>query len=267
MYDDPGLQIILPGEANCSLQVSVVKSHPSINPGGKFVNVGPNMLNEKCRAGGIDRFKRAILLIRNPFDSIWAEYQRVAASSHVKGIPRDQFDWSMWQMTAASLAHEYVALWEEHYALLLQKWKTDNIFILRYEHLRDPALRYDTLRRLVGFLRYEFVEMTEERLQCAFVLAENNAALRRINSTSMMTKEEAYPEALVCRMWQLFGKYAILTGYGVFGEMDCTGYASLPRFHIGEHGDPRFPKGIDFRTLPKDKYLRIPRLWNTLSKT
>jgi hypothetical protein len=38
----------------------------------------------KCKRGNIPKFKRAILLIRNPFDSIWSEYQRRVTQSHVQ---------------------------------------------------------------------------------------------------------------------------------------------------------------------------------------
>lgn len=39
----------------------------------------------KCRRGNVKRFQRAILLIRDPYDSIWSEYQRRFTQSHVEG--------------------------------------------------------------------------------------------------------------------------------------------------------------------------------------
>ena len=60
----------------------------------------------KCKRGNVKRFKKAVLLIRDPYDSIWSEYQRRITQSHVSGIPLDYFDWIRWQGNAANLARK-----------------------------------------------------------------------------------------------------------------------------------------------------------------
>ena len=51
------------------------------------------------------------MLIRDPYDSIWSEFQRRVTQSHVEGILKNFFDWNRWQANAASLSHEYNDMW------------------------------------------------------------------------------------------------------------------------------------------------------------
>ena len=66
----------------------MIKVHPHTHPfspdlkRGPFHSDGP----DKCKTGGIPYFERAVLLIRDPFDSIWSEFQRRVTKSHVEGI-------------------------------------------------------------------------------------------------------------------------------------------------------------------------------------
>jgi hypothetical protein len=77
VYNDPTLLKALPGEYKCNWEVSVVKVHPHTHPfeglrTGKFFSD-----SGKCKSGGINNagkgFDKAILLIRDPYDSIWSE--------------------------------------------------------------------------------------------------------------------------------------------------------------------------------------------------
>jgi hypothetical protein len=85
VYNDDKLLEALPGEFTCNHRVSVVKVHPHTH-GFEELRTGTfNSDNNKCKKGEVQRFKRAILLIRNPFDSIWSEFQRRVTKSHVSG--------------------------------------------------------------------------------------------------------------------------------------------------------------------------------------
>ena len=59
----------------------------------------------KCAKGMIRGFKRAVFLVRNPYDSIWSEYQRKVARSHVGGVYKRDFDFTNWHSNAAALSH------------------------------------------------------------------------------------------------------------------------------------------------------------------
>ena len=92
-------------------------------------------------SGEVQRFKRAVLLLRDPFDSIWSEYQRRVSGTHVgliSGIKtRDHensgtneekktlaksnpasFDWARWCVYAGILSHEYIVMWKQYEYIL-----------------------------------------------------------------------------------------------------------------------------------------------------
>jgi len=116
VYNDKSLLEALPGEFTCNHQVSVIKIHPHTHTFSQLRSTRFNSDAEKCSRGNIKSIDRAILLIRNPFDSIWSEYQRRVTQDHVGGVHRDSFDWSRWQANAANLAHQYNLMWAVHHA-------------------------------------------------------------------------------------------------------------------------------------------------------
>ena len=68
-----------------SLTHSAIKVHPHTHPFRELNSGDFKSDNMKCKKGNVHKFKRAILLIRNPYDSIWSEYQRRITQSHVDG--------------------------------------------------------------------------------------------------------------------------------------------------------------------------------------
>ena len=73
------------GEFTCDKRVSVIKVHPHTHSFDELNSGFFGSDDGKCERGGISRFKQAVLLIRNPFDAIWSEYQRRVTRSHVQG--------------------------------------------------------------------------------------------------------------------------------------------------------------------------------------
>ncbi len=116
MYNDESLLEALPGEFTCNHLVSVVKVHPHTHAFHELRTGTFNSDNNKCKKGGVNGFRRAILLIRNPYDSIWSEFQRRVTQSHVTGIERKGFDFYRWQANAAALSHQYHEMWAVHHA-------------------------------------------------------------------------------------------------------------------------------------------------------
>lgn len=60
------------------------------------------------------------------------------------------------------------------------------------------------------------------RLQCAFVLAEEEGGGRRadrfeqkLDEDQIVTLKEAYPPKVACRMWDIFGAEAKTLGYNL----------------------------------------------------
>lgn len=288
-------------------KVSAIKVHPHTH-GFEGLRSGTFSSDDnKCKIGGVKKFERAILLIRDPFDSIWSEYQRRLTQSHVAGIPKKTFNWHRWQANAAALSHKYLeVLWRLDVCLrrvtyksriclficclvlvcyllsCLQMWDVQhagierhfgntpesfaqNILYVRYEDLKSSQRRVGALKTIVDFLRLSSKSQSaaelNERLECAFVLAENRQAHRHTDPALFMTKSEAYTRPLACRMWALFGKYAAEHKYGPWANYNCSAgdetnggvpYPMIPKVNVGPRGEYNFKwvtqgaKKIDF---------------------
>jgi hypothetical protein len=240
VYNDISLLSVLPGEFTCNWQVSVVKAHPHTHRVSELTGLKVPSDDGKCNKGNVRRFHRAILLIRDPYDSIWSEYQRRLSKSHVDGIVRSGFSWQRWQANAASLAHYYYDMWAVEHAGIERMFQIDDYIYVKYEDLKDEHHRLVTLQRIVDFLRFKHLSAKEmqDRLQCAFLLAENKNAHRKVkDQIRFMTKEIAYVPDIACRMWALFGSHASKHGYQPWAGYNCTGYRKIPPIYVGPGGE------------------------------
>lgn len=230
VYNDQTLLHSLPGEFTCNWQVSVIKIHPHTHP---FEGLRTGVFNSdanKCKRGGVDKIRRAILLIRDPYDSIWSEFQRRITQSHVGGVLKANFNWPRWQANAAALSHAYNLMWAVHHAGIEKHFAEKDILYLKYEDLKNKATRVDTLMKVAKFLAIS--HPTREQLECAFALADNRETHRIVDKTLTMSKDEAYTHPLACRMWALFGKHAAKHGYKVWRNYDCSKNFTGPGRHI-----------------------------------
>ncbi len=242
VYNDESLLQALPGEFTCNWLVSAVKAHPHTHRASELLSGHYNSDNNKCKRGGVARFEKAILLIRDPFDSIWSEYQRRVSQSHVAGIPKANFNWHRWQANAANLAHAYYDMWQLDHSLMERQLQRDGIIYLKYEDLKNKVTRVATLEKIVKFLNLRSQSSLSDkallkRLECAFMLADNRQAHRSIDKSTFMTKDIAYQEEIACRMWNLFKDYAVRHGYKPWGGFNCTGYPKIPKINVGPQGD------------------------------
>ena len=118
VYSDMKLAKVLPGEVECSQHVSVVKAHPHTHAAQGLLTGRFESDFNKCSRGNVKKFDKVILLIRDPFDSIWSEYQRRLSTSHVGAIPKKNFDWVRWIVNAGYLSYQYLEMWEKHHAYI-----------------------------------------------------------------------------------------------------------------------------------------------------
>lgn len=251
VYNDASLLQALPGEFTCDWRVSAVKVHPHTHEFSRLngASGGFNSDANKCKRGNIPRFERAVLLIRDPFDSIWSEFQRRVTQSHVEGILKSTFNWPRWQANAANLAHQYLTMWEVHYMGIERAYRPEDVLYIRYEDLKDKDRRIHALNQLVTFLKLPVstaasIAPEREQLECAFVLADNERAHRSVDVDIEMTKAVAYTAPLACRMWALFGKYAGTHGYGPWPGANCSSsrdkqatLSALPMVNVGPRGE------------------------------
>jgi len=97
----------------------------------------------------------------------------------------------------------------------------------RYEDLKNTTTRVETLGKMVKFLG---LEASQERLECAFVLADRGDTHRRGSSRRAdhryITKKEIYSRpSIACRIWDSVSRYAGGQGYTIYGgSVDCSEY-------------------------------------------
>ena len=267
VYNDKSLLEVLPGEFTCNFQVSVIKVHPHTHPGIELVDGTFNSDEHKCMRSNLRKFERALLLVRDPFDSIWSEYQRRFTQNHVLGIKNSTYDWYRWTANAANLATGYFEMWAHHYAAIERRLRQNDILFIRYEDLKSRDKRVETLRKITDFLH---VKASDERLECAFIQAENPQAHRRID-VSAMTKDVAYTRPITCRMWALFGRFALRVGYplsGIRAAYNCTGFNQpIQKINVGGSGEynPLWvrpnAKPVDFGEHPPSDFV-----WGTVQR-
>ena len=207
----------------------VNKAHPVsltlINPGNSTTVVGFHdpRYGDKCNS--IKGFERFLIIVRNPYESIWAEYQRQKSKErYLGGILHRHFDSKQWEEYA--LKNTYGSL-PEAWSLYNQ---IENVFplnqnghvFIRYEDLKDPITRYETLKRLLSFVK---VPLNEKRLKCAFLLADNPHTHRQVNTSSMVSIGEAYASHnLVCDMWRGMSANTKFRrfGYSIWRNITCS---------------------------------------------
>lgn len=253
VYSDPTLRSTLPGEFICDHSVSVIKVHPHTHNAQELLNGGFNSDHMKCNKGKVGKFQKAVLLIRDPFDSIWSEYQRRLTQSHVSGIPTSYFDWFRWQANAANMAYRYWEMWKLHYTAIETQLPRENVLYIKYEDLKNKEKRVNALYDVANFLG---IDASAEQLNCAFILAENPGAHRKLDEDSM-TKQVAYTKPVACRMWNLYGNFANRVGYKIWNNLEgCNEYPKMNMINVGPQGEynHRWVKGgkklIDFGDHP-----------------
>ena len=266
IYGDPSLLPLLPGEGRCDRSVIAVKAHPqhidSIDflpaNGGVFkLNVTRKPQYVKCTPL---RFTSAIIVVRDPYRSIWAEYKRHvnwrevvvgrpfgsesanpvcrralrSQSLHSGAMLRDCFDAAHFAHHAQHLARGWKHAWF-HYGRF-RSMRHARLLQVAYEDLTDPSKRAAVLRKMVDFVGASSTAMpskvSDDALRCAFALADNPHIHRKHAGSSrssapasrfeVATIEQAYANrTVVCAMWQLFRRKAAKAGYKPFGGISC----------------------------------------------
>jgi hypothetical protein len=147
----------------------VVKAHPSEY---QVTTQWSETYSKKtiCPDGGVHKFERAILIIRNPYDAIWAQFQRRITQSHVDGIPRKTFPWQKWINLVPINSHIYYNLFHVQHKYIFDTFDKKDYILIRYEDMRNKTHQKSKLYAIVKFLN---LNTTVERIQCAFTLAES----------------------------------------------------------------------------------------------
>jgi hypothetical protein len=178
------------GERSCGLRLAAIRAHPHFFDflNGKL-RFAQNNQRDKCKRGLVRELKRMIILLRNPYDTLWANYQLVSSLSHAEYLTTESFDASTWMFTAPVMAKHYDAELYRIVKPIIDTFPAEDVTLVRYEDLVDPAKRHTALRNVLSFMKYN---VTEERLQCAFLLADKPFVHRNAHDPHRVAAKTAY---------------------------------------------------------------------------
>lgn len=178
------------GEKACGLRLAALRAHPHFFD---FVNgklrFRHNYQRDKCKRGLVRELKRMLILLRNPYDTLWAYYQLLNSLSHNEYLTTSTFDQNTWLYTAPIMAEH---MNKELYRIvkpIVDTYPPEDITFVRYEDLADPSKRVDALRGVLRFMQYN---ATDERLECAFLLADKPSVHRNPHDPNRVTAKTAY---------------------------------------------------------------------------
>eukprot|EP00040_Diaphanoeca_grandis_P027928 m.160046 g.160046 ORF g.160046 m.160046 type:complete len:341 (+) comp31169_c0_seq1:166-1188(+) len=168
LYNDSVLKKVLPGEFTCNESVSMVKAHPHVSP---FVDLfqpgsrspGHKLKNKGTCLSAIDHYDAAIVLTRDPFRSLFAEYRRrygkanngVNGSSHTSSLPARYFKPEHFQQKIKNLAQRMGKIFEQDFRRIIETIDLKRRLFVKFEDLANPHTRAKTLRLVYMFLTDE----------------------------------------------------------------------------------------------------------------
>jgi hypothetical protein len=143
IYDEDELYHVMPGLRFCGQRLGMVKAHTK---DVRFAMHGDSIkaafidkpYTAKCRRGAIPAFDRFLLVVRDPWASIWSNFQRdfnfekdymnkdeSDMKSHTGGIPMSEFNRTRWHWKFENSPHyglpEYFRMWDYGHSLLFHK--------------------------------------------------------------------------------------------------------------------------------------------------
>ena len=228
LYDDSSLRTVFPGEGKCGPNVVIVKSHHKIEEIRQFSN--------NCH---IKPFNRAIVIIRDPFDAIFAEYQRLWLTenkrrddSHFGKISASQFKIDHFKQKLPELCRWYHRLESHDYPIFLSDHGANSILFIKFENLTHPSSSesfFQIIEKMLNFTMKNFnpsiYSNRLSRLDCVLHTANRSDIKRESNSSAevVITRDFVYSNhpQIVCQIWSLVGMDAEKHGYKPFGGISC----------------------------------------------
>lgn len=169
------IRTTFPGYGRCDRSVSLVLLHTLFHSHREFEK---QVLPDVCLESNITRFHRVVMLIRNPFDAIWSEFQREHSDkkNHTGVISHDRFDQAVWRRRSGRLGSFYKGMLQSEYPGIERMYGKGNYMYVRYEDLLQAELREGILTKLIAFLG---LTSSPERIKCAFSLSDSPRVSRR----------------------------------------------------------------------------------------
>jgi hypothetical protein len=222
MYEDDELSLMFKGDHACGIRTSAIKGHPfsfEISA-SNTIHVYDSKIKKKCRKGSVNEFKRFIFIARDPFRSIFADFQRGVTGKHAGTLSR-QINITKFAQFALSESIARSLQWENVITPLKKRFAPIDMLFLRYEDLIHSELKYDVLKSLMDFMHFE---VTHDRIECAFFLADKPVIHRKAktNITLVYEMAELHNENLICRMWDKLKIFSSNFSYSIWDSKHCT---------------------------------------------
>lgn len=202
------------------------------------------------------RFNRMIVLLRDPWDTVFRQYERFVSKSTKGRVFLNNYDEYNWQ--------EWASFWSYRYKYLITDQKQlagainshndpdsdrhQDYHVIKYEDLM--AGKMGVMMNLIQFIDPEgnlaprraglFSKGDERRVQCAKTLADKFVPKQfPINSSVHVTKEMVYADDnFVCAMWAVFGEAASKYGYGIYRNVDCSKIEEQGKGYLRDVSNP-----------------------------
>jgi len=242
IHNDGGSSTLFKWDQRCDNTVSMVLANPL-----KIAWAGPNSISrglyngaktfKKCYRNPLNpetRFSRVIVLLRDPYDTVFTQYERIQTQSDVGRLHISQFDEYNWQEWASYLSHQYLNLLEGDSGIggARNSEEPNSWYVVRYEALKEGDDK--AMMNLMNFIDPEeslpprrpslMSSGDKSRLQCARLLADDKLPTAPpLDDKVHVTPKLVYKDPrFICAMWAVFGKAVSKYGYKIRDNVDCN---------------------------------------------
>ncbi len=230
LYNDNELNIVLAGEKSCGIRTSAIKSHPNelrIIPEKLENGIIEDRLKplnkkerKKCNRGMVHHWEKIIMLVRDPFLSIFADTQRLISGHHSGSISYKVYNnhsyvQRRFHEIALISAKDYNDSWYNIILPSINSYKPENIYTLKYELMLHNSTKYTEIKNLLQFMEYNYTSF--ERIECSFILSQLDYIYRpkKLNPILVYQNiEKAYP-GFICQIWNLVKSYSQYYKYNI----------------------------------------------------
>ncbi len=230
LYNDNELNTVLVGEKSCGIRTAAIKSHPNELriipeklPNG-IIEDRIKPLNKKerkkCNRGMVHNWEKIIMLVRDPFLSIFADTQRLISGHHSGSISYKVYNnhsyvQKRFHDIALISAKDYNYSWYNIILPSINSYKPENIYTLKYELMLQNSTKYLEINNLLQFMDYN---VSIERINCSFLLSQSDYVYRskKLNPELVFKNMDIAFPGFMCQMWSYVKNFSEYYKYDLF---------------------------------------------------
>jgi hypothetical protein len=186
----PRISHIFHADSACGIRVSVVNGlyDSVLFKDDDKIHVGDRNTAKKCNRGLLPHFDRFILLVRNPFELIFATFRALHHETAEFSLSAMEMEW---QAYARKFSRDIKTLFREIIRPIFILYPSKDVIVVWMEQLKDLKMRVELLRSISNFLTYP---CSDFRLNCAFKLVDDIVDTRENKTKSISLLDWAYGE-------------------------------------------------------------------------